>query len=214
MNYYETLYIVHPALESGRLKDIILSLEKSLKNLGGKTLSIDLWGKKRLAYFIDKQKYGTYVLLQFTGEGSCTGSFGQELEHNPNILSYLTTSIEEADVVEQQNDLDIQIAGQDRELQRSDIRSKNVAEKISTKEDQSAKDSKDPSVVEEKLAENLEDPIEDSSADDGEENKVSEDDGDSNQMESVEMEASEENIDSVEKNQDNTDKTTAIDEGE
>jgi len=214
MNYYETLYIVHPALESGRLKDIILSLEENLKNLGGKILSIDLWGKKRLAYFIDKQKYGTYVLLQFTGEGSCTSSFEQELEHNPNILSYLTTSIEEADVVEQQNDLDIQIAGQDRELQRSDIRSINVAEKNSTEENQSVKDSKDPSVVEEKPAENLKDPIEDSSAADGVENKVSEDDGDSDQVESVEMEASEENIDSVEKNQDNADKTTVIDEGE
>ena len=28
MNYYETLYIVHPALESGRLKDIIMSVKK------------------------------------------------------------------------------------------------------------------------------------------------------------------------------------------
>ena len=74
MNYYETLYIVHPALESGRLKDIILSLEESLKNFGGKTLSIDLWGKKRLAYLIDKQKYGTYVQLQFTGDESVGSS--------------------------------------------------------------------------------------------------------------------------------------------
>ena len=114
MNYYETLYIVHPALESGRLKDIILSLEEKLKNLGGKVLSIDLWGKKRLAYLIDKQKYGTYVKLQFTGVGNCTGSFEMELEHNPNVLSYLTTLIEESDVVEQKNDLDIQIAGQSR----------------------------------------------------------------------------------------------------
>ena len=120
MNYYETLYIVHPALESGRLKDIILSLEESLKKMGGKTLSIDLWGKKRLAYLIDKQKYGTYVQFQFTGEGDCVSSFGLELEHNPNVLSYLTTLIEEADVVEQKNDLDTQIAGQFRESQKND----------------------------------------------------------------------------------------------
>ena len=128
MNYYETLYIVHPTLESGRLKDIILSLEESLKKLDGKILSIDLWGKKRLAYLIDKQKYGTYVQLQFTGEGDCISSFGLELEHNPDILSYLTTLIEEADVVKEKNDLDNQIAGQSRESQRIDTKDRNSAE--------------------------------------------------------------------------------------
>ena len=35
MNYYETLYIVHPSLEAGRLKDIILGVEESLKKMGG-----------------------------------------------------------------------------------------------------------------------------------------------------------------------------------
>ena len=131
MNYYETLYIVHPALETGRLKDIILSLEESLKNVGGKTLSIDLWGKKRLAYLIDKQKYGTYVQLQFSGEGKCISSFGTELGHNPNILSYLTTLIKEDDLVEQKTDLDTQIAGQSRQpKQINDLSNKeNVTDK-------------------------------------------------------------------------------------
>ena len=116
MNYYETLLIVHPALESGHLKDIVLSIEESLKNTGGKTISIELWGKKRLAYLIEKQKYGTYIQLQFTGEGSCTSNFGMELEHNPNILAYLTTSINEIDIVKQDQDLEAQIAGQTRDL--------------------------------------------------------------------------------------------------
>ena len=119
MNFYETLYIVHPALEAGRLKDIILSLEESLKKFGGTILSIDLWGKKKLAYIIDKQKYGTYVQFQFKGEGNCTSSFGMDLEHNPNILSYLTTLIKEYDVVEQENDLDTQIAGHSREVKKT-----------------------------------------------------------------------------------------------
>ena len=129
MNYYETLYIIHPALESGRLKDIILSIEESLKNMGGSPLSTDLWGKKRLAYLIDKQKYGTYVQLQFTGIGNTNSSFGLELEHNPNILAYLTTSIDKTDVKEQEDDLDSQIAGQSRENTRNDDE-ENVAENI------------------------------------------------------------------------------------
>ena len=137
MNYYETLYIVHPALESGRLKDIILSLESSLEKLGGKTLSVDLWGKRRLAYLIDKQKYGTYVQFQFTAEGNCTSRLEMELEHNPNILSYLTTLIKETDVIEQSDDLDIQIAGHSRESQRIDVPTSNLNKKNSSEDSRS-----------------------------------------------------------------------------
>ena len=50
MSYYETMYIVHPALEAGRLKDLILSVESTLKDFGGKTHTIEAWGKKKLAY--------------------------------------------------------------------------------------------------------------------------------------------------------------------
>ena len=120
MNYYETLYIIHPSLESGRLKDIILAVEESLKKIGGSPLAMELWGKRKLAYFIDKQKYGTYILLHYNGEGKCTGEFAVELEQNPNILAYLTTSIEKENVLEQADDLDTQIAGKTREAQRTE----------------------------------------------------------------------------------------------
>ena len=128
MNYYETLFIVHPALESGRLKDIITGVEDNLKKLGGNQLSIELWGKKKLSYLIDKQKYGTYVLLQFSGEGKGNGELAVELEHNPNILAYLTTSIEEGEVIEQEEDLDTQIAGKSREAEKDDRRAKASAD--------------------------------------------------------------------------------------
>ena len=123
MNYYETLYIVHPSLEAGRLKDIILGVEESLKKMGGAPLALELWGKRKLAYFIDKQKFGTYVLVQYNGEGKCTGEFAVELEHNPNILAYLTTCIEKENVMEQTEDLDAQIAGKSREAERRESRS-------------------------------------------------------------------------------------------
>ncbi len=132
MNYYETLYIIHPALESGRLKDIIMGVEDGLKKLGGGPLVIELWGKRKLAYFIDKQKYGTYVLIQYNGEGKCTRDFAVELEHNPNILAYLTTNINQDDVIEQEEDLETQIAGKTREAERKDVRFKKDVDKGST----------------------------------------------------------------------------------
>ena len=215
MNYYETLYIVHSALESGRLKDIILSLEESLKKLGGKALSIDLWGKKRLAYFIDKQKYGTYVKLQFTGEGDCISSFGLELEHNSNVLSYLTTLIEEADVIEQENDLDTQIAGQFRESQKIDSRSENVNEKIRLKDSKSVKNN-ETSLVETEVAEGTEEPVEKSGKAGSEEDPAAGDDVNdhSDKLEEEGVDVLEKSTDSMEKKPENADETAAVNKEE
>ena len=149
MNFYETLYIIHPALESGRLKDIIMGVEDSLKKMGGEPLAVELWGKRKLSHYIDKQKYGTYVLLQFNGEGKCTGDFAVELEHNPNILAYLTTAIDQNDVIEQEEDLDTQIAGKTREtakkMDSSTLKTETIskdAEKNNVSESSGSEESK------------------------------------------------------------------------
>ena len=111
MNYYETLYIIHPALDGGRVKEMVLSVSKTLESAGGSPKSLDVWGKKKLAYEIDKQRYGTYVLVQFTGDGSGNVKFNKELEHNPNVLAYLTIRIDEVKMHEQGISLDDQIIG-------------------------------------------------------------------------------------------------------
>ena len=166
MNYYETLYIVHPSLESGRLKDIIMDVEGSLKKRGSDPLAIELWGKRKLAYFIDKQKYGTYVLVQYNGEGKCTRDFAVALEHNPNILAYLTTNINQDDVIEQEEDLEKQIAGKTREAERKGVGFEKDVDKGST------------ILVNEKLKDNIAEVIKDEKASgdgDGQTNSKTED---------------------------------------
>jgi len=119
MNYYETLYIVHSALEAGRLKDIVLTVEGFLKDNDGEVVATEIWGKKKLGYFIDKQKYGTYILLQFKSDGTKNNNFNIEMEHNPSILAYMTVRIEEDGIREQTEDLDTQIAGKEAKTSRS-----------------------------------------------------------------------------------------------
>ena len=111
MNYYETLYIVHPALESGRLKDIIMSIQSMFESKDIKVLSTDYWGKKKLAYLIDKQQYGSYVLVQLQSSGDNINKINTELEHNPDVLSYLTSKINESDLIKDLRSLDDQILG-------------------------------------------------------------------------------------------------------
>ena len=227
MNYYETLYIIHPSLEAGRLKDIILGVEESLKKMGGTPLAMELWGKRKLAYFIDKQKYGTYVLLHYNGEGKCTGEFAVELEHNPNILAYLTTSIEKENVMEQVEDLDTQIAGKSREAERRESRSSVTESKASdspeasvpesdtkeatTDETTSAgEDKKTESETETKAA----DPSENENADETAE--IEEVKADEEPVETAENESDEEPSaeEKTESKQENADETAAVSEEE
>tara|TARA_B100000676_G_scaffold266533_1_gene280246 strand:+ start:109 stop:525 length:417 start_codon:yes stop_codon:yes gene_type:complete len=119
------MYIVHPALEAGRLKDLILSVESTLKDFGGKTHTIETWGKKKLAYPINKEKYGMYVLFQFEVDGTKNKEFNTTLDHNTNILAYLTTRIEKDELIEEKKSLDSQLGLLNKDENTSDKKEDN-----------------------------------------------------------------------------------------
>ena len=99
MRYYEILYIVHSALEGGHLEDIIKSVNELLVKHGAKVEAQDVWGKKKLAYLIDKQSYGTYVLTQFSIDEPKNNLILENLEHNSNVLASLISKIEETEII-------------------------------------------------------------------------------------------------------------------
>ena len=101
MNYYEIIYIVHPALQAGHLDDTVNQINKKVKDAGGEILYYDNWGKKKLSYLIQKQKYVTYILFQCKVGGEKIADFSIEFEHNTNILRHLISKITEDDIMEQ-----------------------------------------------------------------------------------------------------------------
>ena len=152
MNYYETLYIVHSALEAGRLKDIVLTVEKALKENGGEVAATEIWGKKKLGYYIDKQKYGTYILIQFKSDGTKNNNFNIHMEQNPSILAYMTVKIEKDDIREQTEDLDTQIAGKEAKTSRTPRVEEKSTEEVAV-EETPVKESKDEKSTEEVVVE-------------------------------------------------------------
>ena len=101
MGFYETTYILHPALQEGRLNDIVKTIQKKAEALGAEILYSDNWGRKKLAYLIDKEKYGTYIFLQYKlSKLSNLKELSSEFEHNPNVLRYLNIKIDKEDIFE------------------------------------------------------------------------------------------------------------------
>ncbi|MCK4903116.1 MAG: 30S ribosomal protein S6 [Candidatus Marinimicrobia bacterium] len=68
MRYYELLYIVNPNIEDDRVKNIIDEIGNEVGKYKVSIINHYIWGKKRLAYPINKNKYGIYILMQFSAE--------------------------------------------------------------------------------------------------------------------------------------------------
>ena len=93
MKYFETLYIVNPNFEQSRLDTIIKDVEKNVAKFS-KVINQNIWGKKRLAYKINNEKYGTFVLLNFeTEEGSSIAGFESYMKLNTSVLRAQTIKL-------------------------------------------------------------------------------------------------------------------------
>ena len=68
MRYYETLYIANPNYEQDRLVQLMESVANKLKGNKISIINHYIWSKKRLAYLIQKYKYGTFIILHFEAE--------------------------------------------------------------------------------------------------------------------------------------------------
>ena len=70
MPLYETIYIIHPELNEEDVEEHIKRVENLVTRFGGEILKTERWGKKRLAYEVDKHRYGYYVLLRLRGNST------------------------------------------------------------------------------------------------------------------------------------------------
>ena len=135
MNFYETMYVIHPALQSGRLDDIVNTVNIKIKSLNGEKLYFENWGKKKLSYAIDKQKYGTYILMQFSMNGEGIKELMDEFEHNSNVLRYLINRIEKEDIFEQKEEIPNAEESLDTEKKSIDAKESNQTDDKKTKEE-------------------------------------------------------------------------------
>jgi len=97
MSFYETLYIVDPNLENNALEKIMDEIGKELAKTKSKIINHRIWGKKRLAYQIDRQKYGSYIILQFEGGGDQDkmNEYDIWMRLNNSILRHITVLLKQ-----------------------------------------------------------------------------------------------------------------------
>jgi small subunit ribosomal protein S6 len=94
MRSYELVFIVHPDLDDSAFNEVVDRVKGWITDSGGEVVDTDLWGKRRLAYPIQKQVEGHYVLMTT----QLDPNFCTELEHNLGlqepVMRFLLTAQE------------------------------------------------------------------------------------------------------------------------
>ena len=96
MSFYETLYIVDPNLENKSLEKTMNEIGEELEKTKSKIINHRIWGKKRLAYPIERQKYGSYILIQFEGgDQQKMIEYDTWMRLNNSVLRHMTVLLNE-----------------------------------------------------------------------------------------------------------------------
>ncbi len=96
MRYYETIYIVDPNLENTLVEKTMDQIKNELIKTKASIINHREWGKKRLAYPIANQKYGSFILLQFEIQDlEKMKDFETWLKLNNSVLRHMTVALKE-----------------------------------------------------------------------------------------------------------------------
>lgn len=89
MNKYELAVIVNVALEEEERVATIEKVKEYITRFGGTITNVDDWGKKRLAYEIQKSKEAYYYFIQFESDANCPNEVEANVRLMENVVRYL-----------------------------------------------------------------------------------------------------------------------------
>ncbi|MDR3540783.1 MAG: 30S ribosomal protein S6 [Desulfosporosinus sp.] len=95
MKAYELLYIIRPDLDEEATTALVDRLSGLVASNGGDNLTVEKWGKRRLAYEIEDYKEGQYILMNFEGEGRTSQEIERVMKISDDVIRFLTVRKED-----------------------------------------------------------------------------------------------------------------------
>lgn len=94
MRCYEMLYIVHPEKAGEAFSEVVEKFKTVIEEQGASVLKIDEWGDRKLAYPIQKQARGSYVLMIFEAPAPAIKELERRMRIDESIMRYQTVLLE------------------------------------------------------------------------------------------------------------------------
>ncbi len=95
MKKYEVALVVSAKVEDEVRVATVEKTKEAITSAGGQITNVDEWGKKQLAYEIQKMNEGFYYFIQFDAETDIPAQLEQRLRIMDNVLRYLVVKAEE-----------------------------------------------------------------------------------------------------------------------
>lgn len=89
MNQYELALVVNAKIEDEARLAALEAVKELVTRFGGTITNVDDWGKKRLAYEIQKMKEGFYYFIQFESDSTVPNEIEQRIRIMENVIRYL-----------------------------------------------------------------------------------------------------------------------------
>lgn len=89
MNKYELAVVLSAKLEDDERAAALEKVKGYITRFGGNIVDVDEWGKKRLAYEIQKSKEGFYYFIHFEGEENCPNEVEAHIRIMEPVVRYL-----------------------------------------------------------------------------------------------------------------------------
>jgi small subunit ribosomal protein S6 len=90
MKLYETTIIYDPSLEEVRINEEIEKVTQPIGAAGGEVVEVQRWGKKKLAYIINKRRDGTYIHVKHKSPPGLIAEMDRRFRLSEVVLRHLT----------------------------------------------------------------------------------------------------------------------------
>ncbi|MGA1846395.1 30S ribosomal protein S6 [Deferribacter abyssi] len=94
MRTYETLFIVKSDLSQEDAIEVFDSFKENITKNGGKIIHEEIWGKRTLAYKIEKYTEGYYFLINFEAEPTYPKELERRFKLNENVIRFIVVKID------------------------------------------------------------------------------------------------------------------------
>lgn len=91
MKNYELMVIFKPNLDADEVTKVIEKMEATVKDLGGKVISVDKTGRKKLAYDIKGNRDGYFATVILSLPENQVSEFKRQLNINDNVIRMMLT---------------------------------------------------------------------------------------------------------------------------
>lgn len=97
MPLYESIFIARQDVTPAQVESITTQMTDLIAANGGSIAKVEQWGLRKLAYRINKNRKGHYVLINIDAPAAAVAEYERNLKINEDVLRYLTIKVEEHD---------------------------------------------------------------------------------------------------------------------